>query len=121
MSHYSSTLQRLTVDYKYVNGSETAILTFLDVLRATEDEAEPVICPNLISLHLAHIIAGDDYAQALSDCVRSRYERGFRLSHLFVDTQRDWQGEGLWISPDLSEYVDGEYKTCELSSNNKLF
>ncbi|KAK7691382.1 hypothetical protein QCA50_004781 [Cerrena zonata] len=106
LSFYSRTLENLTLNHEHSDSVESAILRFLEILRAPQEEMEPVICPNLASLHLLQVTAGDDYAGALTHCFRSRFERGLKLPHLTFGEPMDWCGEKEWECPDLTAFVE---------------
>lgn len=105
LAYYSSTLKHLILDYEHDEAEESAILTVLDLLGAPQDETEPPICPNLIALHLAGVTGGLNYARAVTDCIRSRFERGYKFSYLHISPPVVWCGNGRWERPDLAQFV----------------
>ena len=109
LTHYSSTIENIIIDFDYGGApiDEGIVISFLEVLQTSENETGSVVCPNLRTLRLMDVVAGDTYAGALTNCVRSRAERGYKLRQLSFNKPSNWyRREDRWEYPDLTEFVE---------------
>lgn len=109
LTHYSSTIENIIIDFDYEGApiDEGIIISLLEVLQTSENGTGSVVCPNLRTLRLMDVVAGDTYADALTNCVRSRAERGYRLQQLSFNKPSNWDRHGdRWECPDLTEFVE---------------